>query len=75
MDSSNNNEKLEIKEIKAETVPPAKDGVKKAGSKKEKEKKPVVQEIFEWVEIIALSLSFVLLMEAPCARRSTTARR
>ncbi len=70
MDSSNNNEKLEIKEIKAETVPPAKDGVKKAGGKKEKEKKPVVQEIFEWVEIIALSLSFVLLMFTYVARQA-----
>ena len=52
-----NNEELTVQENEAVSVP---ETDKK--SKKAKEKKPPIQEVFEWVEIIALSLSFVLLM-------------
>ncbi len=39
-------------------------------SKKPKEKKTPVREVFDWVEIIALSLSFVLLMFSYVARQA-----
>ena len=53
----NNNEELTISETKAETVPPARIGTGRR-KKEQNEKKPLIQEVFEWVEIIALSLSF-----------------
>lgn len=65
----NNNEELTISETKAETVPPARI-VTGRRKKEQNEKKPLIQEVFEWVEIIALSLSFVLLMFSYAARQA-----
>ncbi len=63
MDNSNEEIKEEIKEETAEETAPVK-------KKKEKEKKSAAQEVFEWVEIIALSLSFVLMMFSYVARQA-----
>ena len=62
MDNSSNEE---IKQETEEKEAPAKE--KKS---REKVKKSAVQEVFEWVEIIALSLSFVLLMFSYVARQA-----
>lgn len=53
MDSNNNTEEI------TETEEPA---VKGLFGKGKKEKKSPMREVFDWVEIIALSLAFVLLM-------------
>ena len=64
MDNSNNTEeKLDIKEVMAETDP-------KIPAEPKKEKKPIIREVFDWVEIIAFSLAFVLLMFSYVARQA-----
>lgn len=39
-------------------------------SKKDKDKKPIIREVFDWVEIIAMSLAFVLLVFSYVARQA-----
>ncbi len=58
MDSSNNTE-----EVKQELT-------NEAPEEEKKQKKPLIHEVFDWVEIIALSLSFVLLMFSYVARQA-----
>ena len=62
MDSNNNTEEEVVREEK-----PVKTGF---FSKKPKEKKTPVREVFDWVEIIALSLAFVLLTFSYVARQA-----
>ena len=73
MDNSNYNnteDKPELDFIKddADEAPEEKPSDKKR--KKEKEKKSAAREVFDWVEIIALSLAFVLLMFSYVARQA-----
>lgn len=62
MDNSNNNEEIIEKEENI-TEP-------ETGEKRKKEKKPIIREAFDWVEIIAFSLAFVLLMFSYVARQA-----
>lgn len=62
MDNSNNNEEIIEKEENI-TEP-------ETGEKRKKEKKPIIREVFDWVEIIAFSLAFVLLMFSYVARQA-----
>ena len=66
MDSNNNMDNNIEKEIE-ETAQTEKKGL---FSKKPKEKKTPVREVFDWVEIIALSLAFVLLTFSYIARQA-----
>jgi signal peptidase I len=66
MDNSNNEEKLDLTVKEQEKEP--KDITPKAG--RDKEKKPIIREVFDWVEIIAFSLAFVLLMFSYVARQA-----
>ncbi|MBR4257348.1 MAG: signal peptidase I [Clostridia bacterium] len=66
MDNSNNEEKLDLTVKEQEKEP--KDITTKAG--RDKEKKPIIREVFDWVEIIAFSLAFVLLMFSYVARQA-----
>ena len=66
MDSNNNMDNNIENEIE-ETAQTEKKGL---FSKKPKEKKTPVREVFDWVEIIALSLAFVLLTFSYIARQA-----
>lgn len=67
MDSNNNTEQEVIQEEIPQEEQPKKTGL---FSKKPKEKKTAVREVFDWVEIIALSLAFVLLTFSYVARQA-----
>ena len=69
MDS--NNDELRIKEIKdPRRADPAKVDKNELKKLKNKKNKSAVHEVFDWVEIIALSLAFVLLMFSYVARQA-----
>ena len=76
MDSNDNSEEITQKDLTEETAQPEETAgpeqteKKSFFSKKPKEKKTPVREVFDWVEIIALSLSFVLLMFSYVARQA-----
>ena len=76
MDSNNNSEEITQKDLTEETAQPEETTgpeqteKKSFFSKKPKEKKTPVREVFDWVEIIALSLAFVLLTFSYVARQA-----
>ncbi|MBQ7698952.1 MAG: signal peptidase I [Clostridia bacterium] len=76
MDSNNNSEEITQKDLTEETAQPEETAgpeqteKKSFFSKKPKEKKTPVREVFDWVEIIALSLAFVLLTFSYVARQA-----
>ena len=71
MDNSNNEEIKEETQQNTDatlTEPAESQDVTENG--KDKEKKPIIREVFDWVEIVALSLAFVLLMFSYVARQA-----
>ena len=70
MDSNNNTEEITQKDPAIENAGPEQTVNKGFFSKKPKEKKTPVREVFDWVEIIALSLAFVLLTFSYVARQA-----